>query len=451
VTRTSIIVAVLGAGGVVWAQGTQVEPPPPSRVRLHGPPGSAPTSPTPAPSPAAPLPPPPLPAPAPPAPTGVTPPPGTPPAAGTEPTLPGEKEALKPCAKLPAGKKFKLTLRGEVDTNQLIAWMSATFCRPFVVPGTLRQAKVTILAEDAMTPQEMYRVALSSLEAMGLTIQPEGKVLKVIESNRARESAIPIYDGEPPAQDQFVTRLLRLEHVSTDDVKGVLDRLRGRDGDITPYPPTNTLVITDLANNIRRMEEVVRQLDVPMGGEKIWLIKLHTVSATDMANMLQTIFGVGKAGQPGAPRRLAAPQPTSGQPGNAPAAGGAILGADLSVSQIIPDDRTNSLIIVSTMWPGRWRAWVPRSAAPRRAEPPAGPQLLLRLRRRAPRINPVRLDSSRARCASPPTSRPTHWWCWRLAAITSRFAISSRSWTSRGGRCSSRRPSLRSRSTRRAR
>ncbi len=57
---------------------------------------------------------------------------------------------------------------------------------------------------------------LSALESMGLTVQPEGKVLKIIESNRARESAIPIYggDNDPPTQDQFVTRLLRLEHVS---------------------------------------------------------------------------------------------------------------------------------------------------------------------------------------------------------------------------------------------
>ena len=172
----------------------------------------------------------------------------------------------------------------------LLNSISPMMCRPIIVPGSIRQSKVTIIAPDTVTAPEVYRMFLSSLETMGLTVQPEGKVLKIIESNRARESAIPTYGGDnnPPTQDQFVTRLLRLEHVSPDEVKTVLDRLKSRDGDITSYAPTNTLVITDLATNIRRMEDVVQQLDVPMGGEKIWVIKLHTVSATDMATMLST-------------------------------------------------------------------------------------------------------------------------------------------------------------------
>ena len=261
------------------------------------------------------------------------------------PPLPGENEALHECHKYPPNKKFKWELRGEVDLMALLNSISPMMCRPIIVPGSIRQSKVTIIAPDTVTAPEVYRMFLSSLETMGLTVQPEGKVLKIIESNRARESAIPTYgeNSNPPTQDQFVTRLLRLEHVSPDEVKVVLDRLKSRDGDITSYAPTNTLVITDLASNIRRMENVVNQLDVPMGGEKIWVIKLHTVSATDMASMLSSIFNVGKGG---------APAPAAGKRPNL--AGGAAAGvtgppgSDLSVSQIIPDDRQNLLVVVST-------------------------------------------------------------------------------------------------------
>ena len=89
---------------------------------------------------------------------------------------------------------------------------------------------------------------------------------------------------------------MRLDNVPVDELKTVLDRLKGKDGDITPYAPTNSLVITDLATNIRKMEEVIAQLDVPMGGERIWVIKLKSLSATDMANTLQQIFGVAAKG-----------------------------------------------------------------------------------------------------------------------------------------------------------
>jgi general secretion pathway protein D len=263
--------------------------------------------------------------------------------------LPGEQEALKECKKYPPNKRFKWELRGEVDLMMLLNSISPMLCRPIIVPGAIRQSKVTILAPDTVTAPEVYRMFLSSLETMGLTVQPEGKVLKIIETNRARESAIPIYgDGEqPPTQDQYVTRLMRLEHVSPDDVKAVLERLKSRDGDVTPYAPTNTLVITDLASNIKRMEEVVQQLDIPMGGEKIWVIKLHQVSATDMATMLSTIFNVAKGGGQEKGRRppnLAGGAP----PATPPAAEKGPPGADLSVTQIIPDDRQNLLVIVST-------------------------------------------------------------------------------------------------------
>ena len=236
------------------------------------------------------------------------------------PPLPGEKEALHECKKYPPNKKFKWELRGEVDLMALVNSIAPMLCRPIIVPGNIRQSKVTILAPDTVTAPEAYRMFLSALESMGLTVQPEGKVLKIIESNRARESAIPIYGGDdnPPTQDQFVTQLMRLEHVSPDDVKPVLDRLKGHDGDITSYAPTNTLVITDLASNIRRMEEVVKQLDVPMGGEKIWVIQLHTVVGdARWRRCCESIFSVAKGGR--RRRRAAHRRPDRA---GAPAAGG---------------------------------------------------------------------------------------------------------------------------------
>ncbi len=268
--------------------------------------------------------------------------------------LPGEKEATQECKKYPPGKRFKWELRGEVDLMTMLNAVSPMMCRPFVVPGNVRQAKVTIIAPDTMTAPEAYRMFLSALETMGLTVQPQGRVLKIIDSNRAKESAIPIYksDGsDPPSQDQYVTRLLRLEYVSTEEIVAVISKLKSKDADIIPYPPTNTLIITDLGSNIARLEQVIHQLDVPMGGERIWVIKLRTMLASEMATLLQQIFGVAKAGT--------APAAGAKKPGSTlqqPAAGATAAGRpnsknpseSLSISQIIPDDKNNVLIIVST-------------------------------------------------------------------------------------------------------
>ncbi len=263
-----------------------------------------------------------------------------------DPTVPGEKEALKECKKYPVNKKFRWELRGEVDLMMLVNNMAPMTCRPFIVPGAVRQSKVSILAPDTMTAGEAYRMFLAALETMGLTVQPEGKVLKIIESNRARESAIPIFgdDSAAPPQDQYVTRLLRLDHAGVDEMKGVLERLKGKDGEIGTYPATNTLIITDLGTNIQKLEEVIKQLDVPLGGERIYVIKLHTVAAKEMADLLTNVFSVGKA--PPAGGKATRLNVTNTVPGEKVTAGGA--GGTLSVSQIIPEDRLNMLIVVAT-------------------------------------------------------------------------------------------------------
>ncbi len=268
-------------------------------------------------------------------------------AADSLPTpVPGGKEFAE-CQRFPRGYKVNIALKPETELMELIGWIKAISCRPFIVPSSIRQAKVTIIAPEKVSIDEAYRIFLSALESMGLTVQPEGQVLKIIESNRARESSIPVYvPGAPvPRSEEYVTRLLRLHYITTEDVVQVLNRLKGRDGDIMPYATSNTLVITDLATNIRRMEEVVRALDVPLTGEKIWVIRLKNIVASEVSQMLEKIFNVGKAPAAGQARRA----PISVNPtGETPLPPPQIGSGEDSISQILADERTNSLIIVAS-------------------------------------------------------------------------------------------------------
>ncbi len=262
--------------------------------------------------------------------------------------LPGEKEFTE-CRAFPADKKVGITLKPETELMELVGWIKTISCRPFILPSNIRQSKVTIIAPQLVTAGEAYRIFLSALEAMGLTVQPDGRVLKIIESNHARESPIPVITpGEAvPRTEQYVTRMLRLKYITTEEVVQVLSRLKGRDGDITPYSTTNTLIITDLASNIRRMEDVVRALDVAMSGEKIWVIRLRNIVATEVGTMLQQVFNIGKATTPGQPRRAPINVPLTGSTDSS-FTPSMVASGDDSISQIYPDDRTNSLIVVAS-------------------------------------------------------------------------------------------------------
>ena len=116
---------------------------------------------------------------------------------------------------------------------------------------------------------------------------------------------IPVYgeDADVPSSESYVTRLVRVENVDPNEVAQVLSRLKGEQGDIVVFAPQNALIITDLASNINRMMKILREIDQPGAGEKIWIISLKNTAATEMAQKLGEIFQVQQVGKKGARRR----------------------------------------------------------------------------------------------------------------------------------------------------
>ena len=77
----------------------------------------------------------------------------------------------------------------------------------------------------------------------------------------------------------------------------MLGRLKGEQGDIVVFVPQNALIITDLASNINRMMKVLREIDQPGAGEKVWIISLKNTAASEMAQKLAEIFQVQQVGK----------------------------------------------------------------------------------------------------------------------------------------------------------
>jgi general secretion pathway protein D len=260
--------------------------------------------------------------------------------------MPGEKE-FNSCKKFPSGKRVvKLNMKPDTELGDLLSWISSITCKQFLLPGTIpaNSKKVTIIAPQLITPEEAYRLFLASLDSVGLTVEPSGKFLRIIETLRAKSTSIPVYgpDGEMPAGENYVTRLVRVENGDVNELSTVLTRVKGEQGDIVPYVPQSALIITDRATNIDRMMRILKEIDQPGGsGEKVWVVTVHNTAASEMAQKLADIFQVQQLGgkRGGAP----APAPAPGQK-----AKGTDLASELNISKIIPDERSNQLIVIAT-------------------------------------------------------------------------------------------------------
>jgi len=252
----------------------------------------------------------------------------------------------------------------EADLPDLVRLISNMTGKRFILPGKVRAIKATVYAPTKVTAAEAYNAFLSILEVNGLTVVPAGQYLKIMETGGIETQPLGMSDGGPiPAQDRFMTRLQRLENVSAEDVSNLLGRFKSADGSVIAYAPTNTVIITDTGTQIRRMMRLIEAIDVERTGEQIWIEPIHYATAADLAARLLEIFPPATAAGAGAPTAPAARgrrQQPAAQPAAdgaaAPSPGGVIAtvgegtgrGESSSITNIIADERTNSLIIIAT-------------------------------------------------------------------------------------------------------
>jgi general secretion pathway protein D len=263
--------------------------------------------------------------------------------------LPTEEE-LFGCAKVPAGKRFKWSVRGEVGVTELVASLGQMSCQAIVVgPGvTGRAGKVALEVPDLLTAGEVHRIFLSSLETLGLTIERSGGLWKVVDAGRAKEVSAPLAaDDATPSGETWVTRLIRLRHARAAEISDIVGRLRSKDGDVSPFPSGNALVVTDRGQIVRRMEALVGQLDVPRatGADRLFLVATHRQSASELAATLEKLLLATKRND--APDG-ATGVPTggkSGAPSSSPSSGGPLAEG---INALVPLDASRAIVVAGS-------------------------------------------------------------------------------------------------------
>ena len=265
------------------------------------------------------------------------------PAPGTSPAAAVEDEALYACKKRTG--QVAVTFKPETELKDLITWVMGFTCKNFILDPRMVSTgkKVTVIAPNKMSAQEAYNVFLVALSTMGLTVVPKGNMMRIVESATAKSETVPIYKkGVPGNQDQVVRYILRPSHAQIETLRGALDSIRSPAGNI--QVAGSMLIITDYASQVRDMMSLARAIDVPGGSDGIYTIPVKNADATALATKLNEILGItaGNAAAAGAPSSgKARAQGVAGAP-----AGDEVAGA--VPSKILVDDRTNTLIVVSS-------------------------------------------------------------------------------------------------------
>ncbi len=178
-----------------------------------------------------------------------------------------------------------------VDINVFIKFMSELTGTNFVVDQRVK-GKVTIISPSKISLNEAYKVFESVLEVHGYTTVKAGEVVKVIPSPDARSKSIETKlreEAEAP-EDKIVTQLIPLRYADPVEIKRLFTPMVSKSSVILAYGPTNTLIITDVYSNIRRLLKILKEIDITGIGQQISVIPIEYAEASKLVNLLTTVF-----------------------------------------------------------------------------------------------------------------------------------------------------------------
>src|SRR5450830_477537 len=178
---------------------------------------------------------------------------------------------------------------------------------------------ITLVSEQSISKSQAFALLTSALRLQGYAIVSGDGFAKVVPEAEAKLQATPTVIGRQtaPKGDQVATQVFHLAHESAANLVTVLRPLISTNNTINANPGNNTLVITDYADNLKRLAKIVAALDAPATTD-MDVIPVRYAIASDLASMINKLM----------------------EPGS-----GAAAGADAGKVSVLADPRTNSLVL----------------------------------------------------------------------------------------------------------
>ncbi len=186
---------------------------------------------------------------------------------------------------------------------EAVARTMATITGRNVVVDPRVKGVMTLTTERAVSPTVAYSQFLAALRLQSFTVVEAGGLDKVVPESDAKLQSGGVTVGDASARasgSQIVTQIFKLNYESANNLVPVLRPLISPNNTINVNPGNNSLVITDYADNLRRLGRIIAAMDVSNATD-VEIIPLKHAIAGDLAPLVLRLIdapaGAAVAGQ----------------------------------------------------------------------------------------------------------------------------------------------------------
>lgn len=202
-------------------------------------------------------------------------------------------------AKPPLGPDTVTLNLVNADIEGVVKVVSEITGKNFVLDPRVK-GTINIVSTKPMLRSAVYDAFASALRLQGYSVIEDHGLVKIVPEADAKLNPSSTYGPDEIAHgsgDRIQTKIITLKYESAVQMLPILRPLIAPNNTITAYQNSNMLVITDYANNLKRLEKIIASIDQPNTNEPE-VIPLRYASAVDVAATASRLFAETASSQP---------------------------------------------------------------------------------------------------------------------------------------------------------
>jgi general secretion pathway protein D len=181
---------------------------------------------------------------------------------------------------------WKINLKN-ADIREFVTQVSAITGKSFIIDPRVK-GNVTVISNTSMDTPAVYELFLSVLRVHGFAAVPSGNVVRIVQQVLAKQSSNPNDFIADSSGEELITRVLTVKNTDSNELVKILRPLIPQYGHIAGLVEPNALIISDHAENIKRLAEIVARIDVA-DNSTTRIIQLKEAWIEDIVSLLEQL------------------------------------------------------------------------------------------------------------------------------------------------------------------
>jgi general secretion pathway protein D len=175
------------------------------------------------------------------------------------------------------------------DIDSVVSAISRAINKSIIVDPKVK-GSISLNSKQALTPNEIIDNLATALRLNGFALVDTPNGYRVVtEADAKLQSSQTFTSKNNVVGDQIITRVIKLNFESAPNVVALIRPLVSPNNTINALPGNNSILITDYASNISRIEKIIQSVDSPTN-TKVETIALKNAQATEVAGLINKVL-----------------------------------------------------------------------------------------------------------------------------------------------------------------